>query len=57
MSVSRTINGRTVVARPVFKGAALPAYWVGAVNDRPMVRTFPSAHDVFRFVEHNAQRV
>ena len=57
MSVSRTINGRMVVARPVFKGAALPAYWVGAVNDRTMTRTFPSAHDVFRFVEHNARSI
>ncbi|MHB1241209.1 MAG: hypothetical protein ACYC18_12010 [Gammaproteobacteria bacterium] len=51
MSLSKKINGHTVVARPVFKGDALPAYWVGAINDRPMTRTFPSARDVFRFVE------
>lgn len=50
MDVSRTINGHTVVARPVFKGEALPAYWVGAVNDRPMRRTFRSPRDLFRFV-------
>lgn len=56
MIVSRMIQGRTVVARPVFKGAALPAYWVGAVNDRPMPRTFPSARDVFRFFERSARR-
>lgn len=56
MNLSKKIHGHTVVARPVFKGDALPAYWVCAINDRPMTRTFPSARDVFRFVERARQQ-
>ncbi len=50
-SVRKEIKGQRVTARPVFKGGVRPAYWLGAVNDHTLPRVFPSALDVFRFVE------
>ena len=51
--VRKEINGRTVVARPVYKGGVLPAYWVGTVNERTLPLTCESAPAVFGFVRRN----
>lgn len=48
--VEKTIHGQSVVARPVFKGQATPAYWLGAINEHTLEQRFPSAPEVFRFV-------
>ncbi len=49
--VEKIINGRPVIASPVFKGGTQPAYWACVIEDRVLTRTFPSARDVFRFAE------
>jgi hypothetical protein len=48
--VEKLVKGQRVVARPVFKGGAMPAYWVGAVNGHSLAQTFGSAGAVFRHV-------
>ena len=48
--VQKTIHGQSVVAQPVFKGEASPAYWLGAINERTLDQRFPSAPQVFDFV-------
>ncbi len=48
--VSKTINGHTVHAKPVFKGGQMPAYWCGIVNERTLAKTFTSPTAVFQFV-------
>jgi len=53
--VRKDINGRVVVARPVYKGGVLPAYWVGTVNERTLPVTFASAPAVFGFVQRSAR--
>lgn len=53
--VHKQIKGHTVVARPVYKGGALPAYWVGTVNERTLPMTFTSPPAVFGFVRRSNQ--
>ena len=53
--IQKTIAGRQVVACPVFKGQPLPAYWLGAINERTLQQPFASASDVFRFVRRASQ--
>lgn len=48
--VQKTIQGQSVVARPVFKGEPTPAYWLGAINEHALDQRFPSAPEVFHFV-------
>lgn len=47
--VEKTINGRSVCARPVYKGGTLPAYWACEIDERVQLKTFRSVKDVFRF--------
>lgn len=51
MPVNKSINGIQVTARPVFKGGALPAYWIGSLNNQLLPQTFPTASAVFRFAQ------
>ena len=53
--IQKTIDGQQVVAHPVFKGAATPAYWLGAINEHTMTQQFGSATAVFRFA-HRVRR-
>lgn len=48
--VQKTIHGQSVVAQPVFKGDATPAYWLGTINEHALDQRFPSAPEVFHFV-------
>ena len=50
--VEKTINGCNVTARPVYKGAAMPAYWICHIDQHVHAKTFSSAQDVFRFAEN-----
>ncbi len=54
--VEKIIHGHQVAARPVFKGAATPAYWLGAIDEYTLFKRFPSAPAVFRFVHRFALR-
>lgn len=49
MPVNKNINGIQVTARPVFKGGALPEYWVASLNNQMLLQTFPTASAVFRY--------
>ena len=49
--VEKIINGRSVVASPVFKGGSQPAYWACVIEERVQPKTFASAREVFRFAE------
>lgn len=51
LPVNKRINGTQVTAKPVFKGGALPAYWVATIDNHMLLRTFPSASAVFRFAQ------
>lgn len=54
-TVSKTINGQRISARPVFKGDAEPAYWTAIVNERSLPRQFPTATAIFRFAARDLQ--
>ena len=47
--INKTINGKRVSARPVFKDGIEPAYWAATVNERSLPKQFSSATEVFRF--------
>ncbi len=47
-TISKTINGRRVSARPVFKGGALPAYWTATVDGRSLPKLFDTPREAFR---------
>lgn len=47
-TVSKTINGRRVSARPVFKGGALPAYWIATVDGRSLPKLFDTPREAIR---------
>ncbi len=51
MNVTKDINGKTVVAKPVFRGGYQPVYWMAIVNERTVGRTFASPRDAFAFIE------
>ena len=57
MNVIKKINGNTVVAKPVFKGGHMPAYWMATINERTLSRTFESANEAFRFVVYSQGEV
>lgn len=50
MNVIKKIKGSTVVAKPVFKGGHVPAYWMATINERTLSRTFETANEAFQFV-------
>lgn len=54
-TVTKTINGHHISARPVFKGGAEPAYWTAIVNERSLPRQFPTATAIFRFAARDLQ--
>ncbi|MFP5506866.1 MAG: hypothetical protein ACLGH6_11765 [Gammaproteobacteria bacterium] len=54
-TVSKTINGQVISARPVFKGGEQPAYWTAIVNERSLPRQFPTATAIFRFASRELQ--
>lgn len=56
MPVNRSINGTDVSAKPVYKGGALPEYWVATINSRMLPQTFPTASAVFHFARSRARR-
>lgn len=47
--IDKTINGKHVTARPVYKGGVQPAYWAATVNQRSLPRQFESATEAFRY--------
>ena len=51
--VEKTINGLSVTARPVYKGAAMLAYWTCHIDERVQAKTFTSAKDVFKYAENH----
>ena len=53
MKVIKNIKGSTVVAKPVFKGGHMPAYWMATIDERTVSRTFETANEAFRFVAYS----
>jgi hypothetical protein len=47
--IDKTINGKQVTARPIYKGGVQPAYWAATVNQRSLPQQFESATEAFRY--------
>lgn len=54
--VEKKINGQSVTANPVYRGGTLPAYWVCAIDEFILPKTFTSAAEVFRFASRSVDR-